>query len=77
MFTLDIDDFDKLINAIEINKPEDAWWRGHQSTLLLQLNEIRDEAMSIAWFQGQVPLISINDKISKQINEFKEYLCRA
>ncbi|ANA49367.1 hypothetical protein BI049_gp013 [Salmonella phage vB_SnwM_CGG4-1] len=77
MFTLNIDDFNALIDAIEANKPRDAWWRGQQFTLLIQLNEIRKNALSIAWFQGEAPLINISDKIAEQINELKEYVCQA
>ncbi|QQG32287.1 hypothetical protein CkP1_0015 [Citrobacter phage CkP1] len=73
MYSLNFDDFEKLIDAIKINTPEDAWWDGYSSSLLLQLNDIRNKALSIAWFQGEVPLINLNDKIAEQIHNLKVY----
>jgi hypothetical protein len=77
MYSLNIDDFEKLIDAIKINVPDDIWWKGHQSDILFQLNIVRKRALSIAWFQGEAPLITISDKIAEQINDLKEHLCRS
>ena len=75
MYSLNIDDFEKLIDAVKINKPDDKWWQCRQTELVSELNEIRDKALAIAWFQGECPLIGISDNIAQQIYDLKVELC--
>ncbi|AUE22889.1 hypothetical protein FDI95_gp016 [Citrobacter phage CF1 ERZ-2017] len=75
MYSLNIDDFEKLIDAVKINKLDSVWQNNSRIELLSELNEIRDKALAIAWFQGECPLIGISDNIAQQIYDLKVELC--
>lgn len=75
MYSLNIDDFEKLIDAVKINKLDSVWQNNRRIELLSELNEIRDKALAIAWFQGGCPLIGISDNIAQQIYDLKVELC--
>ena len=48
MYSLNIDDFEKLIDAVKINKLDSVWQNNRRIELLSELNEIRDKALAIA-----------------------------
>ena len=75
MYSLNIDDFEKLIDAVKINKLDSVWQNNRRMELLSELNEIRDKALAITWFQGECPLIGISDNIAQQIYDLMVELC--